>query len=174
MNPFYFKYEANTRESAASFSKTVRTFLYYRTLPSRNRSQTFMNWIQTFSGLATKRLPKVMSPKSHAIADYALAAGAFIAAIAFFRSNRKAAGVAALVAGTIQTVNPLITDFPGGAFKVIDFPTHGRIDAASTGMIASLPQLIGFAQEPESRFFLLHASVATAVIAMTDFERAPF
>jgi len=131
-----------------------------------------MSWIQTFSGLAIKRLPKVMSPKGHAIADYAMAAGAFIAAAAFFRSNRKTAGVAALVAGTIQTVNPLITDFPGGAFKVISFPAHGRIDATATGIIASLPQLIGFANEPESRFFLLHAGVATAVIAMTDFERS--
>jgi hypothetical protein len=130
-----------------------------------------MNWIQSFSGLAINRLPKVMSPKGHAIADYAMAAGAFIAAAAFFRSNRKAAGVAALVAGTIQTVNPLITDYPGGAFKVISFPAHGRIDAASTGMMASLPQLMGFADEPESRFFLLHATVATAVIGMTDFGR---
>lgn len=129
-----------------------------------------MNWIQTFSGLATRSLPKVMTPKGHAIADYAMAAAAFIAAVAFFRSNRKTAGVAALVAGTIQTVNPLITDFPGGAFKVIDFPTHGRIDVTATGVMASLPQLMGFAHEPESQFFLLHAGVATAVIGMTDFE----
>jgi hypothetical protein len=30
---------------------------------------------------------------------------------------------------------------------------------------------MGFADEPESRFFLLHATVATAVIGMTDFGR---
>ncbi len=130
-----------------------------------------MNWIQSFSGVAMNRLPKVMSPKGHAIADYAMAAGAFIVAVAFFRAHRKTAGVAALVTGAIQTVNPLITDFPGGAFKVISYQTHGRIDAAAAGMMASLPQLMGFEDEPESRIFLLHAAVATAVIGMTDFER---
>lgn len=130
-----------------------------------------MSLMQNLSGLALNQLPKVISPKTHAIADYALAAGAFIAAAAFFRSNRKAAGVAALIAGTLETITPLVTDYPGGAYKAISFPTHGRIDAATTGMVASLPHLMGFANEPESRFFLLHAGAASALIGMTDFNQ---
>jgi hypothetical protein len=107
-----------------------------------------MNWIQNLSGVAIDRLPKVISPKGHAIADYAMAAGAFVAAIAFFKSKRKMAGVGALVVGAIETATPLITDFPGGAFKLISFPAHGRVDVGSTSMVAALPKLMGFSGEP--------------------------
>lgn len=133
-----------------------------------------MNWIQTISGVAIERMPKVISPKGHAIADYAMAAGAFVAAIAFFKSKRKMAGIGALIAGAIETANPMITDFPGGVAKLIDFPTHGRVDVGATSMTASLPKLMGFSGDPESKFFYVHAAAALAVVAMTDFggERA--
>jgi hypothetical protein len=128
-----------------------------------------MNWIQTISGVAVSKLPKVISPKGHAIADYVMAAGAFAAAIAFFKTDRKLAGTGALITGIAETTNALITDYPGGVFKVISFPTHGRIDVGETSMVASLPRVMGFSGEPESKFFYAHAAAAMAVVGMTDF-----
>ncbi len=128
-----------------------------------------MNWLQMFSGAAVERLPKVISPKVHAVADYAMAAGAIAAAIAFFKGGHKIAGVGALIAGAVEVTNPVITDFPGGIFKLISFPTHGRIDVGAASMVASLPKLLGFSGDAESKFFYVHAAAATAVVAMTDF-----
>jgi len=129
-----------------------------------------MNIIQQFSGLAMDKLPKVISPKGHAIADYMVAAGAFVAAIAFFKAGRKSAGVGALIAGAVEVLNPMITDFPGGVFKVIDFPTHGRIDMGANSMVAGMPQVLGL-HDGESKFFYIHAGVGMAVTAMTDYSK---
>ncbi len=128
-----------------------------------------MNWLQMFSGAAVEKLPKVISPKAHAVADYAMAAGAIAAAVVFFKAGHKVAGVGALITGAVELTNPVITDFPGGIFKLISFPAHGRIDVGTASMVASLPKLLGFNQEPESKFFYVHAAAATAVVAMTDF-----
>ena len=129
-----------------------------------------MNIIQQFSGLANDRLPKVITPKGHAVADYLVAAGAFIAAFAFFKSGRKAAGIGALITGAVQVLNPMITDFPGGVFDVIDFPTHGRVDMGANSMAASMPQVLGL-HDGESKFFYIHAGIGLAVTAMTDYNR---
>jgi hypothetical protein len=116
-----------------------------------------------------EKMPKVISPKGHAIADYAMAAGAFAAAIAFFKANKKAAGVGALIAGAVEVLNPMITDFPGGVFKLISFPTHGRIDVGATTMVASLPKVMGLESGIETNFFYIHAAAAMGVVAMTNF-----
>jgi hypothetical protein len=128
-----------------------------------------MNLVQQFSGLAMEKMPKVISPKGHAIADYAMAAGAFAAAIAFFKTGHKAAGVGALIAGAVETLNPMITDFPGGLFKLISFPTHGRVDVGATSMVASLPKVMNLDGGMESKFFYIHSAAAMAVVAMTNF-----
>ncbi len=128
-----------------------------------------MNWISKFSGLAIERLPKKLSPKGHAIADFLVAAGAVGAAIAFFKTGRKAAGIGALVAAAAETANPMVTDFPGGLFKLISFPTHGRVDIASASMVAGLPKLLGLPDGIESRFFYVHAATAMAITGLTDF-----
>lgn len=128
-----------------------------------------MNWISKLSVLAIEHLPKRISPKGHAIADYVVAAGAIAAAIAFFKSGRKAAGVGALIAGAVETANPLITDFPGGVLKLISFPAHGRIDVAAASMVAGLPKLLRLPGDIESRFFYVHAATAMAIVGLTDF-----
>lgn len=131
-----------------------------------------MNWVQKFSGMAVRKMPKVISPKGHAVADYVMAAGAFAAAVAFYRSGRNMAGTGALLAGIAETTNALITDYPGGVFNLISFPMHGRMDLGQASMVASLPGLLGFAGEPEGKFFYAHGAAAAAVTAMTDFGGA--
>lgn len=129
-----------------------------------------MNWIQRLSGIAVEKMPKVISPKGHAVADYMMAAGAFAAAFAFYKAGSKRAGTGALIAGLAETATALMTDYPGGVFKVISFPTHGRIDLGQSSMVASMPRMMGFSGDAESKFFMVHAAAATAVTAMTDFS----
>ena len=75
----------------------------------------------------TNKMPKVITPKAHAIIDYAMAASFFGMAAFFWRSNKRAA-VSALVCGAAETITAFCTDYPGGVVKEISYETHGTID----------------------------------------------
>ena len=120
----------------------------------------------------TTRLPKVISPRTHAIMDYATA-GSFLLIVPFLWKRNKHAAIASLVCGGVETATALMTDYPGGIAKVISFPTHGRLDGGLAGVIAALPSLIGFADESPAWFFRGQGMNVAAVTAMTDFEVAP-
>jgi hypothetical protein len=49
---------------------------------------------------ATNKMPKVISPKTHAIIDYAMAASFFGMAAFFWRRNKRAA-LSALICGAV-------------------------------------------------------------------------
>ena len=53
--------------------------------------------------LATRKMPKVITPKAHAIIDYAIAASFFAMASCLWRRNKRAA-VSALLCGAAETV----------------------------------------------------------------------
>ena len=117
---------------------------------------------------ATNKMPKVISPKTHAIIDYAMAASFFGMAAFFWRRNKRAA-VSALVCGAAETINSLCTDYPGGIVDEISFETHGTIDFGLSGLVASLPDLLRFSDEPESRFFRVQGLALATVSGLTDF-----
>jgi hypothetical protein len=116
----------------------------------------------------TNKLPKVIMPKTHAIIDYAMAASFFGMAAFFWRRNKRAA-ISSLVCGTAETVTALCTDYPGGVVKEISYETHGAIDFGLSGMAASLPDMLRFSGEPESRFFRVQGLVLATVAGLTDF-----
>jgi hypothetical protein len=118
---------------------------------------------------AARKMPKVVGPTTHAILDYAVAASFFFMAARFWRTNRRAALGSALCGGAVAT-NALLTDYPGGVRDVIDYKTHGRIDAGLAGLTAAVPRLMNFSDEPEARAFGLHALAETAITSMTDFD----
>jgi hypothetical protein len=117
---------------------------------------------------ATNKLPKVITPKAHAIIDYAMAASFFGMAAFFWRRNKRAA-VSAMVCGTAETITALCTDYPGGVVKEITYETHGTIDFGLSGMVASLPDMLRFSDEPESRFFRMQGLALATVTGLTDF-----
>jgi hypothetical protein len=117
---------------------------------------------------ATNKLPKVITPKAHAIIDYAMAASFFGMAAFFWRGNKRAA-VSALVCGTAETITALCTDYPGGVVKEITYETHGTIDFGLSGLVASLPDMLRFSDEPESRFFRMQGLALATVTGLTDF-----
>lgn len=117
---------------------------------------------------ATNRLPKVINPTAHAVIDYGTAA-AFFGMAAFFWKRNKRAAVCSLVCGAAETITSLLTDYPGGVIDEISFETHGSIDFGLAGLVASVPDVMRFADEPESRFFRIQGVTIATVTGLTDF-----
>jgi hypothetical protein len=118
----------------------------------------------------TKPLPKVLSPKAHAMADYATI-GAFAATAAvYWRRNKRAAIGCLICAGAGAIVN-LLTDYPGGATDVISYRTHEKLDIGLAAMSATMPEFMAFADDREKTFFLAQAAGITAITNLTDFEQ---
>ncbi len=128
-----------------------------------------MTIVQKGVELAAKRMPKVIGPKAHAVIDYAVAVTFFTAGALFWRRNKRAA-ISSFVCGAAATMNSALTDYPGGMWKVMNFHTHGKIDAGLAGITASMPSMMGFSDEKEGRFFELAAIAETGATAMTDFD----
>jgi hypothetical protein len=122
--------------------------------------------------LLTKHMPKVISPKAHAVLDY-VTAGTFLAGgiLLLTRRRDKRAGISALVCGVAETITSLLTDYPGGVTDVISFPTHGKIDMGVAAMTATLPEFMDFADGDDMGFFRAQALLITANAGLTDFGR---
>ncbi|MBV8478589.1 MAG: hypothetical protein JOZ36_18165 [Acidobacteria bacterium] len=121
------------------------------------------------AGAVTKRLPKVLSPKAHAIADYITAAAFLLAASLFWRRNKRAA-LGALVCGGSELILSLLTDYPGGITDVISFPTHCKIDVGFAAMVAEMPRFMKFENDKEKKFFSLQGGMIIGAANLTDLD----
>jgi hypothetical protein len=129
-----------------------------------------MPLMQKGVAMMSNRLPKVINPTAHAVIDYAVAATFFTMAFTFFKRGHKRAAVSSIVCGAAATANSIMTDYPGGLFKVISYHNHGRIDMGLGALTAALPNMMGLDTDAESRFFQGMAVAETAATAMTDFD----
>jgi len=116
------------------------------------------------------RMPKVISPKAHAIADYITLGGLTLMAALFWKKNKRAA-IAALTCAGAEATNTLLTDFPGGLAKVISFHNHGRIDMGLAATCSALPNFMGFDEEPAAKYFRVMGLNITTIAALTDFSQ---
>ncbi len=119
--------------------------------------------------MAAGKLPKVIKPRQHAIMDYAVA-GSFMLMGAWWWKRNKRAAVSSLICGGATAVNSLLTDYPGGMFRVVSYRNHGRIDTALAGLTGAMPRLMNFKDQPEARFFQIRALGQTAITGLTDFN----
>jgi hypothetical protein len=119
--------------------------------------------------LVTKPLPKVISPRIHAIIDYGTAAAFFTAGALLWNKNKRASLAAYLCADIIGSLM-FLTDAPGGVWKKISFETHGKIDPGLAALAASAPNFLGFTEEKESKLFQTMGVALAAVGSMTDYE----
>ena len=119
--------------------------------------------------LAVRRMPKVISPTTHAMLDYVVVASFLLKGARLWKRHRRASA-ASLICGGAVLANALLTDYPGGVVPKISFRTHGRNDSAIAGFTASAPRLLGFAHDAESRFFNVEALTGTVITGLTDFE----
>lgn len=128
-----------------------------------------MPLLQKGVAMAAGRMPKVIKPQAHAVIDYVVAGTFFITAAVYWKRSKRAA-VSSLICGGITTVNSALTDYPGGMWRVMSFRTHGKLDAGLAGLTATMPRLMGFGDDSESKFFTMQSMLETAVTAMTDFD----
>jgi len=128
-----------------------------------------MPLLQSGVSMLVDRMPKMIDPKTHAALDYAMA-GTFMAAGALFWRRHRRAALGSFLCGAAVVTNSLLTDYPGGVWKAIDFDTHGKIDAGLAGICASIPKAMFFPKDRESSFFLAAGIAETAVTALTDFS----
>ena len=126
-----------------------------------------MALINSAIGVATKRMPKAITPKGHAVIDY-ITLGAFIVTGALYWRRHKRAALSAFICGGGELALSLLTDYPGGVKKVISFPTHCKIDIGLAAMTAAMPEFMGFKDDREKRFFLAQSAGITVATNLTD------
>ncbi len=119
--------------------------------------------------IAAGRLPKVITPKTHAAIDYAVVGSFFLMGALFWRRNRRAA-IGAAFCGAAFAANNLLTDYPGGASPLLSYKSHGRIDATLAGVTAALPRVLKISDHPQATFFDAQALAETCITALTDFD----
>jgi len=122
-------------------------------------------------------MPKVISPKVHAMADYATLGGFLIMSALFWKRHRRAA-IGSMACAAAEAANILLTDYPGGVSDIASFQTHGRIDVGLAAISSALPNFMEFSRQPEAKFFRVMGLSITSVGALTDFssrrQRKPF
>lgn len=114
-------------------------------------------------------MPKVVSPKAHAVADYATAALFVLGSALFWKRNKRAA-IASLLCGVAEAGVAMLTDYHGGVKPVIGFPLHRKIDFGLSSMTAAMPTFLAFEDEKEKAFFRMQSVMIAGVAALTDFE----
>ena len=127
---------------------------------------------QATEALKTK-LPKVISPATHGIIDYAHSAFFFTVGLLCSRSNKRAAAAAFATSGFILAQS-LLTYYRFGAKPVISFETHGRIDSIFASTSWMLPLAFGFRGTKAAKVFEVNSLAEASVVGMTDWnsERA--
>ena len=118
--------------------------------------------------VAVKPLPKILSPKAHAMVDYIIVGTFVLSAAAFWRRSKRAA-IASLLCGGTELAVSLLTDYPGGIHKVLSFQTHGEIDLGLAAMTATMPDFLAFGDDAEKKFFLMQGAVITVATELTEF-----
>ena len=118
--------------------------------------------------IAAKPFPRAISPKAHAIIEY-VTVGSFLMTAAWFWRRSKRAALAALISGGAELAVSLLTNYPGGVKKAINFRTHRDIDFGLGAMTATMPEFLAFKDENERKFFLAQGAMITAISELTRF-----
>lgn len=128
--------------------------------------------LNNMAKLAVKPLPRMITTKTHAVLDYAMV-GAFFGAASWFARRNKRAALAAMVCGGAELAVCLLTDYPGGARRIIHFSERHEIDLGLAAMTASMPAFLAFKDEPEKSFFLAQGMLISAATALSQFPEKP-
>ena len=109
--------------------------------------------------MAMRPLPRMISPRAHAIFDYVAAASMFASAAWLWPRNKRASVAALICAGT--------------ELGVIQFGARREIDMGLAAMVATMPDFLGFDDEPEKKVFLAQGLAFTVLSELTDFPEKP-
>jgi hypothetical protein len=121
--------------------------------------------------MPTDGLPTPISPAAHAVLDYTVAA-TFFGVGAWLLRRHRAAATLAFANGAMVAGMSMLTDYPGGLFRVLPFRGHRTGDIVQAAFAGLGPALFGFAGDPEAGFFYAQAASEAGVIAATDWDAA--
>jgi len=117
--------------------------------------------------VVAKPIPRMITPKAHAVIDYA-SVGIFLGSAAlFWRRNRRAA-VASLLCGGAELGLMLLTDYPGGMKKILSFETHRELDYGLAAMAATMPESLAFKGDAGTKFFRAQGALLTLLGELTQ------
>jgi hypothetical protein len=125
--------------------------------------------LNTAAKVLLKPVPRFISATGHAVIDYVTVGSFFISAAGFWPRNKRAALAAAICGGSGLALS-LLTDYPGSRRKAIRFRVHGEIELGLAAMTAMMPELLGFKETDERKFFILQGALITAARELTDFR----
>jgi hypothetical protein len=112
-----------------------------------------------------------ISPAQHAVLDYGVTGTFLTLGFRLLRRNRAAATLAFVNAGMVFAMS-LMTDYPGGVFRTLSFRQHRTGDFIQAAVAGLGPIALGFAGDPDARFFYGQAMSEIAVISATDWDAA--
>jgi hypothetical protein len=121
--------------------------------------------------IPTDGMSKPITPAAHAVLDYTVAA-TFFGVGAWLLNRHRAAATLAFANGAMVAGMSMLTDYPGGLFRVLPFRGHRAGDVVQAAFAGFGPALFGFAADPEARFFYAQAASEAGVIAATDWDAA--
>ncbi len=128
--------------------------------------------LNSLTKMAAKPIPRVVTPKAHAMIDYA-SVGLFLGTTAWFwRRNRRAA-VVSLICGGAELAVMLLTDYPGGIKKFISFRTHREMDYRLAAMVASMPESLALKGDDATKFFRVQGALITLLGELTQSSPVP-
>jgi hypothetical protein len=160
---------AQTLREQSGLAKAMPTCFRGKASVLQKEGVITMSIATKLTELATKPLPKMISPKLHAAIDWGIAAAFLTAGALLWRKNKRAA-LAFYISGDLIGSVIFFTDCPGGVSKKISFETHGKIDPGIAALVASLPNLMSFSDEPEARLFQSIGIALATVRNLTAFE----
>ena len=120
---------------------------------------------------SSRRMPKLVDPRTHAALDYLTISAFFVMAGAFWPGNKRAAATAMINGGMVLGVS-LLTDYDGDGKRPISFRTHGKLDMVQAMTAIGLPTLLGFGGTAAALPFRLQAANEGMVVGITDWEQA--
>jgi hypothetical protein len=131
-----------------------------------------VNNVMTNTDLApAQAAPKYISPGQHAVLDYGVAATFFAFGFSVLSRHRPAASLAFLNGAMVLGMS-MLTDYPGGVFRLLSFRAHRTGDIAQAALAGLGPTLFGFASDAEAKYFYAQAASEVGVIGATDWEGA--
>ena len=117
--------------------------------------------------MIAKPVPRVITPKTHAVIDYATV-GLFFAAVPLFWRGNKRATLASLICGGAELALVLLTDYPGGVKDFIPFNSHRELDYGLAAMVATMPESLAFKDDNEKKFFRFQGALITLLSELTE------
>jgi len=115
-------------------------------------------------------MQKIITPTQHAYLDYVTVV-LFAIAPTLFGLTAMAATIAYALA-VIHLAMTLVTDFPGGTFKLLPFSVHGWVERVVGPALVLLPFVLGFDGMARG-FYIVVGLVIILVGLLTDYRVTP-